>query len=403
MAVQVPPASPRPARGAAPLFGAYLAFGAYWGVWAVVFADFLAERVLSDGAAGLYLAALSTTSILTMTLVAPRLGRLPLTRSIPLGLVCMGVGAVLVALGPGAWLAVGFAAIGVGNGLIDVFVNVGGQAVEAGRGRPVLQYLHASYNVGGIAGALAAGFAHAAGVDHRVPVVATAAVFAAAAAWCAAAQGLPERSAGAGTGSRFSLSVFARSPALIVPAIVVLSGFMVEGSMDIWSVIYLRETLGASAVAGGIAFAVFSLAMAVGRVAAARLLFGLGYRATLRVAGLGSFAAGLVAALTQSAVVAGTAFVFLGFFIASAAPAAFGLVSETDEDPALAIAGMTTVGYSGFVIGPPIMGWLAGSVGLRATMLVLVTMALGVVVGGIVGPRRARPREAVALDQPRLR
>jgi MFS family permease len=64
-------------------------------------------------------------------------------------------------------------------------------------------------------------------------------------------------------------------------------------------------------------------------------------------------------------------------------------VSETDEDPALAIAGMTTVGYSGFVVGPPIMGWLAQTAGLRATMLVIGLISVGVFAGGVLG--RGRP------------
>jgi MFS family permease len=50
---------------------------------------------------------------------------------------------------------------------------------------------------------------------------------------------------------------------------------------------------------------------------------------------------------------------------------------------------MTTVGYSGFVVGPPLMGLLAERAGLRATMVVLVAMSLGVVAGGVFGRREA--------------
>jgi MFS family permease len=186
--------------------------------------------------------------------------------------------------------------------------------------------------------------------------------------------------------------VFARSPALVLPALVILSAFAVEGSMDIWSVIYVREELGAAAMAGAVAFAAFSSSMAVGRLTAGRLLFGMGYRRTIRISGVGSLASGLAAALAPGTAFAAVAFLFLGFFIASAAPAAFGLVSGTDEDPALAIAGMTTVGYSGFVVGPPIMGWLAQTSGLRATMVVIALMSAGVFAGGVLGRDRLGSR-----------
>jgi MFS family permease len=390
MAVQPRP-SQRSLHGTAPLFVAYLVFGVFWGIWVVVFADWLAAQHLSEGDAGIRLAALSATAIATMTLVAPRLHRARLGVTIPVGLLVFGVGAVLLATVSGVGVALAFAAIGVGNGFIDVFVNVGGQIAEARRRRPVLQYLHASYNVGGVVGALGAGFAHAAGASYRGPLAVSAVLFAAAAAWCFRSPSLQERPEPGSAAAKVSVAVFLRSPFLIVPAIVVLSAFLVEGSMDIWSVIYLRETLAASAVAGGVAFAAFSLAMVIGRITAARLLFGLGYRTTLRVAGIGTLAAGAIAASATTTVIAGVAFLFLGFFIASAAPAAFGLIAETDVDPLLAVAGMTTVGYTGFVVGPPIMGALAEHVGLRATMAVLVAMGIGVALGGVLA-RERQPR-----------
>ncbi len=183
---------------------------------------------------------------------------------------------------------------------------------------------------------------------------------------------------------KVSLSVFLHSRALLLPAVVVMFAFFIEGSMDIWSVTYLRRTLDAAVFTGAVAFAAFSLAMAIGRLTVGRLLFGIGYRRTIQVAGIGSLVAGATAALTSNSLVAGIAFLFLGFFLATASPAAFGLVADTGADPALAIAGITTIGYSGFAIGPPIMGWLAETAGLRATMGTIAVATLGVVLCGFL-------------------
>lgn len=382
-------------RALSTLLGSYFMFGLYWGVWVVVFADFLADRDLTEGQAGLLLAVLSVSSIVTMTLLSPRLQRFGVARTIPLGHLTMGLGAALVSTAPDAWVPLGFVVVGIGNGLLDVFVNVGGQMVETRERRPVLQYVHAAYNVGGIAGALGSGVALATGAPFRVPLGVATAAFGAAAIWCALSPWLRAQPAPTPTETKVSLAVFARSRALIVPALVVLSAFAVEGSMDIWSVIYVREELHAAAMTGAIAFALFSLSMAIGRLFAGRLLFGMGYRRTIRISGIGSLVSGVAAALVSSATLAGIAFLFLGLFIASAAPAAFGLVADVDEDPALAIAGMTTVGYSGFVVGPPIMGWLAQTAGLRATMLVIGLLSIGVFAGGVLG-RTHRPARASA-------
>jgi predicted MFS family arabinose efflux permease len=86
----------------------------------------------------------------------------------------------------------------------------------------------------------------------------------------------------------------------------------------------------------------------------------------------------------------------LGFFIASAAPAAFGMVGDAEDDPALAVAAMSTVGYTGFVVGPPLMGWLAETAGLRLTMASIAVCTLGVAVTGLLDRMRtptARPAE----------
>ena len=53
------------------------------------------------------------------------------------------------------------------------------------------------------------------------------------------------------------------------------------------------------------------------------------------------------------------------------------------KDAGVVIAAMTTVGYSGFVIGPVLMGRLADEVGLRATMAVLMLATAGIVIGAL--------------------
>jgi predicted MFS family arabinose efflux permease len=380
-----------PARRAVPpLLAAYWTFGQYWGVWVVVFAEYLRWHALSPGEAGLQFGAMAAVSIVVMTLVAPRLQHLPQTVVVPAALAAMGVGAYLVAYLPTPWLWIAFVMLGIGNGMIDVFVNVAAQGVEASIQRPVLQWLHAAYSVGGITGALGAGIALSAGISFRVCLAATALMLFGAASWnhfspalTRAARSPSERL------TRVSLTAFARTPMLIVPALVILSAFLVEGSMDVWSVIYLRHTLGASILAGAMAFAAFALAMTIGRAFAARILFDLGYRRTILVSGVGSLVAGIGAAVAGSPVIAAIAFLPLGFFIAAAAPAAFGLVEGSGEHPAVAIAAMTTVGYAGFVVGPPIMGWLAQTAGLRATIGLMVLATAGVALGGIFAPTRA--------------
>lgn len=379
------------------LAASYLIFGGFWGAWAVIFSDFLTQRSLTPGQASLHFAALSATSIAVMTFLAPRFRTISHGSVIAVGLGFHALGALLIALVPNGWLALAFAGTGVGTGIIDVFVNTAGQEIETDIQRPVLQWLHATYSVGAALGAVISALALRAGAGAIDVLIATA-ILQSIAACLAQAMRRPARTVGTVEGSnRTSLGIFVRAPLLLIPAMIVLFSFFIEGSMDVWSVIYLRRTMDATALAGAGGFALFSIAMAVGRGFAARLLFGLGYRRTILFAGFGSLAAGVVAVITTHPAVASLAFLVLGFCMASAAPAAIGLAGSWGENAGTIIAAMTTVGYTGFVVGPPIMGWLADRVGLRASMMVVVLATLGIAIGGVLsrgGPRPTEPQRS---------
>jgi len=378
-------------REIAPLLAGYWAFGQYWGVWVIIVLEFLADHRISESRIGIDYTILSVVSVLAMVLLTPRLQALPAATTVPLSLVILGVGALLQSLRPSAFLIAAFVVVGLGNGLIDVFLNVVAQRVEVRSRRPVLQWMHACYALGGVTGGLVAGVILTAGLDYRVGLAWAAAATIAAGLWnarTASREPTADRPE-----SPLSISAFRRAPLLLVPALIVLSAFLVEGSMDTWSGLYLRGQLSASAMVSAIAFAAFAGAVFLGRLFASRALFGLGYRTTILVAGLGAAAGGLVAATTDSPLVAGLAFLVLGFSISSAAPAAFGLIEGTGAEPTSAIAAVTTVGYSGFIWSPPILGWVAEAFSLRATMLVQVIATFGVVAGGLLARNPAVARE----------
>lgn len=373
-------------RRALPLLVAYWSFGQFWGVYAILLLEFQARHALSDAALGVQLSLLSIAAILTMLLVTPRMQGWPLAVSTSLALATLGIGALAFGLAPTWLLPVAGIVVGAGNAFIDVYLNVAAQRVEADTRRPVLQWLHACYALGGMTGAAVAGLLRTAGADDRWGFVYVALALASTALWNA--RTAPRERSPRGAQAVFSLAALFRTPFLWIPALVLLGAFLVEGALDTWSGLYLREELGASAMVAAGAFMAFSGAVFVGRLFAGRVLFGLGRRTTILVAGVGSALAGLVAVLTDSPGVVGVAFLVLGFTLSAAAPAGFGLVEEArDEDPAAAITAVTTIGYSGFVWSPVVIGWIATVWGLRAAMGFIVACTLTIVAAGLLAPR----------------
>ncbi len=379
------PASNRPPI--APLLAGYWSFGQFWGVWVILVLEFQGQHRVSDSHLGLYYMALSTVAVAAMLLLAPRLQPLPLRTSVPLGLLVMAVATFAMGFLPTGAIILGFVLLGVGNGLVDVYMNVAAQRAEVAWERPVLQWLHACYALGGLTGAAVAGLLRTWHVDYRVGFAYATIALLITMAWNAGTASLEPGAEGAETS--FSISPLFRSPGLWVPALVVLFAFLVEGSMDTWSGLYVREQLGAEAGVAALVFVAFSGAVFLGRLFAGRVLFGLGARTTILVSGVGSAIGGAIAVATHQPWVVGIAFLLLGFSISAAAPAGFGLVERVNEDPTNAIAAVTTVGYTGFIWSPPLLGYIAQTVDLRAAMAVIVIATVGIVGMGFLVPRGA--------------
>jgi cyanate permease len=365
-----------------PLLAGYWSFGQYWGFWVILVFEFQGDHSISDSRLGVLYTLLSIVAVLVMLLGAPRLQRLPLSTSVPTSLLCLAVGAATIGLFPTSLIWVGFVLVGAGNGLIDVYLNVAAQRAEVATSKPVLQWLHASYALGGVTGAACAGLLIALHVDFRLGLAAAAIALAVTASWNA-------RTASHEPGShdeetKISLSPLIRSPALWVPAIAILFAFLVEGSMDTWSGLYLRGQLGASGMLAAMAFVAFAASTFLGRLFAGRVLFRLGHRTTILVSGAASAVAGTLAVITDQIWIVGIAYLLLGFSLSAAAPAAYGLVEGIDDNASQSIAAVTTIGYTGFIWSPPLLGYIADTVSLRAAMTVVVFATFGIIIAGVL-------------------
>ena len=161
------PVEPAAARRATVLLLAgYLAFGQYWGVWVILVFDFQRFHDPTESRLGGLYTMLSLTAVAVMLMLAPRLQRLPLSTTVPVSLLVLAAGSLVIAYQPTRLVVLGFVLVGAGNGLIDVYLNAA-QRVEVATRRPVLQWLHASYALGGVTGAAIAGGLLVADVDFR--------------------------------------------------------------------------------------------------------------------------------------------------------------------------------------------------------------------------------------------
>ncbi len=355
--------------------------GVFWGTLAVVFAEVIRANGLSPGAAGAGLAAFSVVALASMALVRPRLRNVRRATVLRVAWLTFVIGCGLLVLVPHPALIVGFTVIGIAAGVGDVSIHVVANELEERSGRPVLQWLHGGYSFGAVTGALAGGTGLALGVSFRILLLAAGALplitipmlgivdrVVPADPWEPAARRrerwMPPRGIG-------------------IPVVIVLAALLLEAALEIWSVVYMRGTLGATILVGAVSLAAFSLALALGRAFAAKVLFRLGGRNTLLVSGAGSLACTLVIAAVTSAYLAGIALLVLGFFLSPAAPAAYGLLTGTPSQQETAVAWLGAASYVGYMIGPPALGAFADIVGFRTTMIALAFVSVPIVAAGL--------------------
>lgn len=292
----------------------------------------------------------------------------------------------LPALAPSLPLLVGaLVVLGAFMGGLDVSMNTQAVAVERRYGRPIMSSFHAAFSLGGLAGSASGGFMASLGVGiapHLIGVGALSAIVAVAAYRML----LPAKADVAESGPAFARQTRALA-GLGVIAFCVLLG---EGAMSDWSALYLRGTLGTGAGFAAAGYAVFSVAMAAGRVSGDRLARRFGSAWLVRSGGaIAAVGLGLsLAAGHPFVALAGFACAGAGFSIVF--PLALSAAGRTKEMPSgVAIAAVSTAGYLGFLVGPPTIGFVAQTIGLGSALYIVVilsaviaTLARAMKVGG---------------------
>jgi len=166
---------------------------------------------------------------------------------------------------------------------------------------------------------------------------------------------------------------------------VAFCALLAEGAVFDWSGVYLFRDVGATAAVAPLGLAAFSLAMGVGRLAADPLTARAGAAAVARAGGaLG--ACGLALALIVSVPAPAVAgFGAMGLGVAALFPLALRASSPRGAADGTALSAVSTMGYAGLLSGPPVIGLLAGAVGLRAALVLVVALcALAAVLAGAV-------------------
>ncbi|CTQ56044.1 Inner membrane protein YbjJ [Roseibium album] len=289
-------------------------------------------------------------------------------------------------------LAIALFMFGATHGAMDVAMNTWAGEAERRIGRPVMSSFHAMFSLGAGMGA-ASGFVAASNGFEITPHFIAAGLLIAVVTLPFASIGWqpdPMRTQIPGP-----IFVLPKGPLFFVGAIAFCASIG-EGGMADWSAILLVLSTGADEAQAALGYSVFSVAMVATRLLGDRITLTFGPVTAARLAGTTAASGVLVAVIPGTYAMTLAGFALMGIGYAIIMPLAFSRAANDPElSPGAAIASVSTLGYGGILLGPPVIGFAAEAMSLPAAFLILAALAgLIVVLGGsVAGPEPVKPAE----------
>ncbi|MGO4354402.1 MFS transporter [Rhizobium sp. RAF36] len=261
-------------------------------------------------------------------------------------------------------------------GAMDVAMNANAVAVEKSMRRAIMSSCHAFWSLGGLIGSGLGGLliSKIGVLGHAGLATVLAAAFLAV-AWPMMLSDPPHPD---------EKKEKTRLPMVPLPwllGLMALFSMVPEGAVLDWGALYLRQEMGASVALSGFGFAAFSLTMAIMRFAGDMVRDRFGGVKTLRVCTLFAIVGMLIAALAPTAELAIVGFAFCGIGISNMVPIAFSAAGNVPGlRPGIGISVVTTMGYSGMLVAPSAIGFVAEHIGFSTVFMALPALLVVVLI-----------------------
>ena len=335
---------------------------------------------VSEGELGLGLIGAAVGTLISLTFAGRTIERIGHRRMLLLGppLVPLPYAIAAHAQGPAA-LFMTLLPAGLLIGAIEVVVNLEADRVEHAQGRRIMNRAHAFWSFGffgaGALGALSAwlGISPQLQLAGMVPLAALLSL--------ALLGGFDAAPARHGNTEPAAPRFAAPSAAVMVLVALSASALVLEGAGFDWSAIYMRDVFGVDASLSAMAVALGALAQACTRYLADRPVERHSPRVVaqvlLAVLGLGN----LLVVLAPHPALALLGFALMGMGTSVLFPLAMSAAAQrTDRPAAFNVAALAQIAFVTFMLAPPMLGWVAQHLGIRASFgvclpLVLISLA----------------------------
>ncbi|WP_261382212.1 MFS transporter [Mucilaginibacter achroorhodeus] len=259
---------------------------------------------------------------------------------------------------------------GFASNAVNISVNTQAVAAEEMYGRPILASFHGLWSLAGFTGAAIGTFMIGRGI---VPLHHFVMIMLVVLLTIVATSRFLKFDKPASAGPAFVMP----DKSLIKLGLIAFCSMICEGAMFDWSVIYFKKVVLAPQEIMGLGYTAFMFTMATGRFVADSFSHRFGLKRTLQLSGMLTATGLAIAVIFPHIYTALGGFLLVGFGVSSVVPLVYSAAGKSKTmSPGVAIAAVSTIAFMGFLVGPPVIGFIAGAFSLRASFTLIALMGV---------------------------
>lgn len=344
--------------------------------WASRIATIQQKLGLDEAQLGLVLFAIPVGLMLSLPVSGWAVSKIGSKKVVSMALLLYGTMLVCLGMAPTTTALIGCLVLfGFASNAVNIAVNTQAVATENLYGRPIMASFHGLWSLAGFVGAGFGTLMIGEGIDPlpHFSIILVVTILSVAASWTFLHDDRGNTEAG---------PAFVKpDKSLITLGLIAFCSMIIEGAMFDWSVIYFKKVVLAEKAWIGAGYTAGMCCMAGGRFVADRFAERFGLQKTLQTSGFLSLLGCVTAVFFPTLVPAILGFMLIGFGISSVVPMVYSAAGKSKTmKPGPAIAAVSTISFAGFLVGPPVIGLIAGASSLKISFLFLAVMAVCVIV-----------------------
>lgn len=363
----------------------YFCQGLAFASWASRIPDIKTALNLSDGQLGSLLFALPLGQLVTMALSGSLVTKFGSKKVLIVAAALYVIALTNLGLATKGWhLGAALFLFGIIGNMCNIAVNTQGVAAENLFDKPIMSSFHGAWSIAGFTGALVGLLMINLHVNPYLHFWIIAGLV-----WVSIVINNKYLIAGVGPTSTTKRKLFSKPEgALMQLGVIGFCSMATEGAMFDWSGVYFKDIVRAPHALVPLGYASFMIMMASGRFIGDRLIARLGRKTVLQVSGVLISLGMFIAVIFPYIVTAVLAFMLVGLGVATVVPTVYSVAGRNAKvAPGIALAMVSSVSYLGFLMGPPLIGYIAELASLRYSYAVIGVF--GVVISMLVAKIRA--------------